>query len=336
MATQNFQDLYQNYMNQFNSGNYQAVYDAAHSGDSTQQQVAKKAINDGTTQAIGKSVQSQFQGLDPATISQLTNQAIASFENSGQYSYNDLGKFLQNYNANPAFVSAQTGQALAQIQQNKQLQNQATLTAPGGQLYNTYFGNGSPTQQGGIVGAQEQNWVTGMQPQQQQAQQQLLDQLASRGLSTSGALTSGANNLNQNYQNAMNNAFSQIQAGGMQNLQNQGANVSGATTQNANNNLQAVTNSLLQQQQQQQAQQAQQQSQKANGWSWLAPVATALGTMIGGPAGGAIGAGVGSLFGGGNSNPNNQSAPNPYINGNPNNQSAPNPYINGNPNNQYY
>jgi hypothetical protein len=300
-------DLINYYQQLWNAGNYKDVYDATQGSNKDITGAATSVVNSGTQSAIATAVQQQFgTQATPAII----NEAINSFVNSGNYTWTDLPKFLSNYGANPAFAGQATGQALAQKQQTQQVANVASLTAPNSQLYQQYFGNGQPGQNGGLVGAQEQAWISGMKPQQDVAQQKLNSDLAARGLATSGALTAGEGLLNKNYTDAMNQAFQNLTNTGTQNLYNQASGVAGATNQTANQNLQAVTNSMLQQQQNEQAQQAQNATKNASGWSWLQPVSSAIGTIAGGPIGNVLGNAIGGMFGGGLQQKQQQQPPN--------------------------
>jgi hypothetical protein len=280
-----------NLINQFtqnvNSGKldpnalFQLAYQGGAGQNSDEASAAKTAYNNYVTTQISNAVQSNFGNQQlPAgvTLASLTNQAIANFENSGQWNLSGgattLQNFLSKYNASPAFVGSQTSQAVAQVAQNQQTANEASLLQPGSTLYNTYFGNG------GIVPTQEQSYVDAMQPAQQSAQNNLNATLAARGLATGGgAITAGNQALNQNYTNALNTAFQNIGNAGTQNLVNQAAGTAGATTQQGTQNIQAVTNAQEQAAQNAQAQAAQSATQKANGWSWLIPVAEAAATV---------------------------------------------------------
>jgi len=309
----------QYYVDQVNNGGMSAedLYSLINGSNADIANAAKGAWTQIVNGNVQTAVQNAFPGASQTQINQIIQQAQGSVSAGATPTPSQLAQYTNNISLNPGSISSTAAQLFANQQQQANQNQLANAIAPGSALYNSYYGNNTPTSAGGIIGTQEAAAQGALQPSLTQANQTLSDTLAARGLSQSGALAGGQAENNQNYATALNNAFASIQGQGAQNLENQAA---GTTV---NPNYQAVTNSMNQQLQDENSKNA--ASQNTNGWSWLIPVASAIGTL-GGPVGTAIGGTVGGLISGIAGTNNNGASGQPTYN-------APSQYYNQQPNN---
>lgn len=271
-------------------GNKKAVYDLTQGSNQEMAAAAKAVVNTRTPQDIDSAVRSVF---GDATTASMVAEAQRSFSSSGNYTWVDLDKFIQNYTANPKFVGQATTTAYANKETADKNAQLSALMSPGSALYQQYFG------EGGIVKSQEAALATSLKPSQTDAYSQLSRSLAARGLSTSGSLQAGQTEINKNYAQQLSTAFQNMQSQGLTNLTGQASSAANYTSQQQAQGFQDIANSVTQGTTNLNAQSYSDAMKKASGWSWLTPVLSAASAIAGQPwLSALIGAG-GSLFGGG-------------------------------------
>jgi hypothetical protein len=218
-----------------------------------------------------------------STISGQMNSVGSTDPSNEDNAYQNLqfNNFLAKFQAEPGSV----GQANATAFAKKQTTDaQSTLTdamKPGSSLYNSVFG------EGGIVPSQQATFASSMDTQKQKDTTALNNTLAARGLVTSGSVGAQTSDLDTNYANILSKAFQNMNTQGLENLQNL------ATGSTVKPDYQGTADTYAQSALNQQAGQKAESAKAASGWSWLTPVATAVGAFAG-----PIGAGLGALFGG--------------------------------------
>lgn len=208
-------------------------------------------------------------------------------DESNAYQNLQFNSFLQELSANPSMAGQANATAFSDMQTNKANEKLASAIAPGSTLYNQYFG------ESGIVPAQLKAYQSTLDPMKTQDTENLSENLAARGLSTSGAYGAGQTKIDEDYAKLMNQAFLNLSAQGTQNLTNQATSGQNYSQAQQASGMDQVTQAITQNQQQQQANELASKKAQASGWSWLTPVATAVGTIAGGPIGSAIGAAIG-------------------------------------------
>jgi len=245
---------------------------------------------------ITQAVQQMYGTADPSIVQEASNYINSQITAMGKDPYNTIDQgdlneafttALGTYSANPAKAGIKSSDAYAKMQSDKQAADLASKMSPDSALYKQYFG------EGGIIPTQFQATQTSLKPAQEQAYQRLSDSLASRGLSTSGALQAGETELNKNYSQTLQQALQNLQGAGMQQLTNQAVSGNNLSTQAQQAGLQGVNEAINQQYAQNQATQLQQAKNQASGWSWLTPVLGVIGSAVGGPLGGSIGSALG-------------------------------------------
>ena len=253
--------------------NKKAVYDMTQGADTPDKAMAVALVNQETPKAIDAAGRSVFgDQWTPA----MANEAWGAFSSGGNYTWVDLDRFVSDFTRDPGVFGRELSNAVAtqdQTDKNKQIQS---AISPGSPLYAATFGS-DPNNLGGIVGSEFGAFKSGLQPQQDLAQEKLSRDLAARGLSTSGALQAGEEDINKNYSNLLSQTLQGMMSQGQQNV------LSSATGGVTNPDYQGVGNQLAKEESTREATAYGEAKKNASGWSWLLPAAELASTLLGQP-----------------------------------------------------